>query len=91
MKKSEKFAIIKWYIREKCASDGIQTLANSTDDLRKLESLIRQHRTSITHISTCSSCWWDDRDYCSKCRDCKDGSHYTFPYGYWKRFYEQYK
>jgi hypothetical protein len=89
MKKIEKVAIIKWYIREKCASDCIQTFANNTNDLQKLESLVMNHRTSITHISDCSSCWWEDRDYCSRCRECKDGSHYTFPYGYWKKVCER--
>jgi len=46
-------------------------------------------RTSIIHISNCSTCWYENKNYCKKCIDCQNGSNYTFPYGYWKKFYDK--
>lgn len=88
MKKEDKIKVIKWYIGYHCGLGKIQTLKNATDDLKQLELLVMEDRAG-THTSNCSTCWYDDRDYNSKCESCIEYSNYTFPYGYWKKFYER--
>ncbi len=87
MKKEEKIEIIKWYIKEKCSLGKIQTEKDNTNDLKLLEKLVMDDR-AFSHSSICSTCWYNDRYYSEKCTVCK-GDKYTFPYGYWKKFYER--
>lgn len=88
MKKENKIKIIKWYIKSHCQLGEIQTKKDNTDDLNILEELTMNDRAYPKH-SSCCSCWYRDRDYQKKCISCDDGSNYTFPYGYWNKFYER--
>jgi lipopolysaccharide biosynthesis regulator YciM len=87
LKRDDKIKIIKWFIASHCGLCKIQTLKDSIDDLKHLESLVMQDRAA--HCSNCSTCWYSDRDYNIKCPSCKEYCNYTFPYGYWKKFYER--
>lgn len=88
MKKEEKLKIIKWFIREKCGLGEIQTEMNKTNDLKTLEQLVMRDRTGF-HNSDCETCWYGERDYCTRCSTCNKGSKYVFPYGYWKKFFDR--
>lgn len=87
MKKDEKVAIIKWYIRDWCGRDDTQTIMSQTDDLDELEKLVMKDRCG-THVSDCSTCWHDGKDG-KRCFTCRNRSNYTFPYGYWYKMCER--
>lgn len=84
IKKSKKIEIIKWFIREYCCRSEIQTEAQATNNLNKLESIVMSDR-GYPHVSDCSTCWHEGTDG-KRCYTYRDGSNYTFPYGYWKKF-----
>lgn len=86
MKKIEKVAVIKWYVKNWCGSGEIQTKAKNTNDLKELEQLVMNDR-SYPHCSACDTCWHNDS--CRMCGTCEAQSNYTFPYGYWKRVCEK--
>lgn len=88
MKIDDKVKILKWYIRNNCGSGKIQTEKDSTNDLHMLENLVMNDR-AYPHYSNCCTCWYGKKDYSEKCTICNNGSQYTFPYGYWKKFYER--
>lgn len=91
MNKSDKVKIIKWYISNYCGLGNIQTLKNETDDLHKLEMMVMNDRT-YPNYGKCSTCWHQNKDYYSKCIGCHNSDEkggYTFPYGYWKNFYDR--
>lgn len=88
MKKEDKVKILKWYISQKCGLGSIQAEKDNTNDLNMLENILMNDRC-YPHHSICNTCWHDKKDYCKECTVCKAGSNYTFPYGYWKKFYER--
>lgn len=89
MKVEEKLIVIKWYISGYCALGNIQTRKGETNDLNELEYLVMNDR-AYPHCANCSTCYHENRNTISNyCSDCNNGSKYTFPYGYWKRFYER--
>lgn len=88
MKKEEKIKIIKWYINKNCGLGKIQTEKDNINDLKVLERLLMNDR-AYPHCSDCYTCFYYNKDYAEKCTICEKGSKYTFPYGYWKKFYER--
>lgn len=84
MKKAIKVEIIKWYIRNWCAINETQTLANQTNNLNDLEKLVMKDRCG-THYSDCATCWYYERG--DRCKTCENRCNYTFPYGYWYKIY----
>jgi len=88
MKKEDKVKIIKWFITNKCGLGKIQTEKNNTDNLKILEQLL-MNDGAYPHYSNCCTCWYNNMDYFKKCSTCKNGSNYTFPYGYWEKFCER--
>lgn len=88
MKKEDKLNILKWYISQKCGLGSIQTEKDNINDLNTLENLV-MHDKAYPHYSNCCTCWYSEKDFSQKCITCNNGSQYTFPYGYWKKFYER--
>lgn len=92
VKKKEKLQIIRWYIRKYVRHDkDISAITN----LKGLEDIIRTHTDIFGNIWECNGCFYNDRDYCPICKKCsvchkndKDATdRYSFPYGYWRKFY----
>ena len=92
VKKEEKLQIIRWYIRKYVRHDkDISAITN----LKGLEDIIRTHTDIFGNIWECNGCFYNDRDYCPICKKCsvchtndKDATdRYSFPYGYWRKFY----
>ena len=98
IKKQDKIQIIKWYIKKYMRIDDNRDNVNDLKDLKDLENIVRTHKDCFGRISECNACHYDDRDFCSKCANCKSWhwdedateikDNYAFPYGYYKTFYE---
>lgn len=87
MTKAEKVKIIKWFIKEKCGLGSIQTKAKEINELKNLEDLVMGDR-EYPHFSDCDTCWHFENDG-KRCETCNERCNYTFPYGYWKKWWEK--
>lgn len=92
VKKEEKLQIIRWYIRKYVRYDkNLSAITN----LKDLEHIVRTHTDIFGNTWECNCCFYSNRDYCPICKKCsvchkhdKDAmDQYSFPYGYWRKFY----
>ena len=91
MKKVEKIAIIRWYIKNYIQTDFDY---NSSTNLKELEEIVRTEMNLLGEKSRCNNCTSDNRDYCPRCANCiehnrnsKDSKdNYHFSYNHYKRF-----
>lgn len=96
IKKEDKVKIIKWYIKKYIHISNIDM--DNINCLKELENIVRTNKDCFGKISECKACYYDGRDFCPKCGNCKSWNwdkdateikdNYVFPYGYYKSFYE---
>ncbi|MCM1235670.1 MAG: hypothetical protein NC489_36710 [Ruminococcus flavefaciens] len=97
IKKSDKIRIIKWYIRNKVNISSDMNI-DSINNLKDLEQIVRTNKDVFGEMRGCKSCYYDGRDFCKQCGNCKEwhwdksiieeSDNYVFNYGYWKNFSE---
>ena len=96
IRKEEKINIIKWFIR-KWSCGGSDLDLENINNLKKLESIVRNEISILGPPDECRSCCYEGRDYCEKCKNCvcwnwgdceETSDNYSFRYAYYKKIYE---